>query len=228
MPIVDLRGKTFGRLTVLKRVPQKPSEKKAMWLCHCTCGTVARVVGRDLRTGHTQSCGCLHRENWIGNRTTHGKSKTSEYEIWCSMIKRCHGNPNGRAFKWYGAKGVTVEESWRHNFEQFLADVGPRPSKEHSLDRYPNPFGNYERGNVRWATRKEQARNKINSRMITFNGRTQPLADWADETGINQATIRHRIDVYKWTVERALSTPVPIEWTPEELASQEEVPEDQG
>ncbi len=156
---IDLTGQTYGRLKVIKKLARV--NKQQRWLCECDCGKIVDCQGGNLRSGQTRSCGCLSKEI-AGNRfRTHGMSKTSEFYIWHGIRCRCH-NKSDPAYKWYGALGVTVCDQWRTSFEAFIADVGFRPSKKHSLDRI-NPYGNYEPSNCRWATWSEQASNKRNS-----------------------------------------------------------------
>lgn len=109
-----------------------------------------------------------------------------------SMIARCH-NPKHYAYKWYGALGVIVCGRWRESFEAFLLDVGERPSPKHQLDRFPDQNGNYEPGNVRWATSKQQNNNRRDNRLITAFGRTLTMAEWAEETGLNYNTLWSRL-----------------------------------
>ncbi len=108
------------------------------------------------------------------------------------------------SYKNYGAKGVTVYPEWQTSFAAFLRDVGPRPSMGHTLDRYPNKKGNYEPGNVRWATWIQQSNGRSNNRIITWNGKSQTMADWAREYRVPYQTVRDRIR-YGWTLERALT-----------------------
>jgi hypothetical protein len=132
-----------------------------------------------------------------------GLSRSAERKAWRDMNRRC-SNPLLRCFKNYGGRGISVCERWRV-FENFFADMGPRPSPRHSLDRVNND-GNYEPGNVRWATMKEQARNKRTTRMLTYAGRTMPLIDWAAEVGMRPASVAQRLQG-GMSVEAALSTP---------------------
>jgi hypothetical protein len=118
------------------------------------------------------------------------------------MQQRCY-NQKHRSYKHYGKLGVVVAERWRDSFEAFLEDVGTRPSPMHSLDRFPNKDGNYEPGNVRWATDIEQANNKSNNVLLTFAGKTQTLSQWAHEYGIRPVCFHSRIR-RGWTPEEAL------------------------
>jgi hypothetical protein len=157
MKLIDMTNAKFGRLTVVQR-DNNDARGQAKWRCLCACGVVVVVYGVNLRKGHTKSCGCLHDEVRVSAKTTHGGRDRPEYEIWSSMKKRC-GNQNHHAYSRYGGRGIAVCVRWGADFAAFLADVGPRPSPKHSLDRINND-GNYEPGNVRWATASEQAKNR--------------------------------------------------------------------
>lgn len=122
----------------------------------------------------------------------HGGTGTPEYECWCAMKQRCC-NQRNPAFPRYGGRGVTICERWRRSFSEFLADMGPRPSMQHSLDRHPKNDGNYEPGNVRWATDTEQARNTRANRLIVIDGRSRTLSEWAETSGISTSTLWMRL-----------------------------------
>jgi len=133
-----------------------------------------------------------------------GGKMSPEYAAWSGIWSRCT-NPNKSDYKNYGGRGISVSDRWK-SFEQFLVDVGERPSPQHSLDRYPDNDGNYEPGNVRWATRDQQARNKRTNRVVEFRGQEMVLMDAVKLAGVNYATARQRIEA-GWSVDRAL-TPV--------------------
>lgn len=114
-----------------------------------------------------------------------------EYNIWCAMRERC-SNPNNKGYKYYGARGIKVDQEWQGSFETFFRDVGPRPSPQHSIDRINNN-GNYEPGNVRWATVYEQAQNKRSNRLVTINGETRCVAEWARIAGLKEGTVYYRL-----------------------------------
>ena len=204
----NLQGLRFGRLVVTGRASS--ANRMVRWHCRCDCGSLLRIViGQSLRRGATLSCGCLLAQRAAEGKLTHGQSRgVSEYGIWLSMRARCR-NPKNTSYPNYGGRGISVCARW-DSFEAFLADVGPRPSPEHSIDRFPDNDGNYEPGNVRWATRVEQARNRRDSsrsRWITHDGRTQTLTQWARETGIRIFTIQSRLNL-GWSAGRALTAPV--------------------
>lgn len=156
----DLMGQRFGRFTVIELSPNRYNGQ-FYWLCRCDCGVEKHVGSYKLRRGISKSCGCWRDEltsSGAINRT-HGQTRTPEWRAWFNMKRRCR-DVKGRDHKYYKAQGVTVAPEWLEDFPAFLAHVGPRPSTHHSLDRFPNPWGNYEPGNVRWATRTEQQQNR--------------------------------------------------------------------
>ena len=129
-------------------------------IARCDCGREAIVVFKNIKRGGSTGCKtCAARKNATKHGAARTGQNTAEYRAWCSMITRCT-NPNRKKWPDYGGRGITVCERWRNSFENFLADMGPRPSPKHSVDRYPNNDGNYEPGNVRWATKAEQANNR--------------------------------------------------------------------
>lgn len=148
---IDLTGQRFGRLVALEPTEER-SDKKIVWCCLCDCGNEAFVISSHLRSGHSKSCGCLKKDS----STVHGMYKTREYNAWDGMIQRCE-NPNCTAYKDYGARGISVCKRW-HIFENFYADMGECP-KGLTIDRINND-GNYEPGNCKWSTRKEQQNNR--------------------------------------------------------------------
>lgn len=216
--LVDMVSCRFGRLFVVARAkaPSHVSNQgRAYWECICDCGNATTVSGRDLRGARTQSCGCLHTEISSITATRHGHAKpglhTRTYNTWQAMRRRCLQENEDR-YAEYGGRGITICARW-DSFEAFLEDMGERPDGM-TLDRYPDVNGNYEPGNCRWATVKEQNENKRNSLAYEFNGKRLSLKDWAKTTGIDYATLRERIRNLGWTVERALTEPAGIRAQP--------------
>ena len=203
--VKDLTGHRFGRLIVLKYIHSR--KKQAVWLCKCDCENVVEARRKTLVTGKTRSCGCLRNElsseRITRQKTTHGMHGTPEYHSWRGMIYRCT-NQHGKDYAKYGGRGIAVCAAWRHSFEIFYTDMGPRPSSRHSLDRI-DPNGNYEPTNCRWADEITQQRNRRQHRMLTFDGRSQPLSAWAVEMGLKESTLAKRLK-YGWTVDQALTT----------------------
>jgi hypothetical protein len=194
-----LEGQRFGRLLVIQR-----SAINAEWICQCKCGIIKSIPTHNLLGGTTQSCGCLQRERASAANKTHGKSRTPEYNTWSLVIGRCE-NPHNACFSYYGGRGIKMCRRWRHSFETFLADMGPRPSSVHTLDRINND-GDYEPQNCRWATRTQQSRNQRNNHLIEFKGRLAPVAELAAEQGLSPDLVYDRLKA-KWSAHKALTTP---------------------
>lgn len=153
---IDVAGQRFGMLIALYRDPSS-TVTRSLWVCRCDCGRETRVIVASLRNRNSKSCGCLRGESH--KEAGHGNIPSSkEYRAWHEMKKRCY-NPKVKSFKHYGARGVTICEKWRDSFSAFLHDVGRAPSSAMTLDRVDNN-GNYEPGNVRWATRSQQNKNR--------------------------------------------------------------------
>lgn len=200
---IDLTGQSFGLLKVIAQAPRlKP--KIARWQCSCECGKTTVVDGRHLRWGKIRSCGCA-KTAWMSERFgTHKMTDSDEYKIWCGMKRRCY-NTHERCYPRYGGRGIFVSESWLNSFETFYADMGPRPSKAHSIDRINND-GPYSKENCRWSSIEEQTGNRRSNLKIEFGGEVMFLAAWSRRTGIKAETIKHRLDK-GWSVEKALTQP---------------------
>jgi hypothetical protein len=155
-------GSIFGRLIAIERMAPTKC-RQAVWRCRCECGIEKEIRASSLMSGITSSCGCLRREIQPKIRLVHGdkpkRNVAPEYTAWTNMITRC-ANPKHNRWQHYGGRGIAVCRRWRASYQDFLADVGRRPSPGHSIDRYPDCDGNYEPGNVRWATAIEQRANQ--------------------------------------------------------------------
>lgn len=206
--VEDYIGKKIHHLTILKDLGTR-GPNFARWVlvqCDCKDQTVKEVKFACLfRNPPTKSCGCVKMKNIINSGLTHGMSYTREHSIWRRMKARCYNTNNNRYYR-YGGRGIKVCDRWINSFGNFFHDMGPVPSRKHSLDRI-NVDEDYHPDNCRWASYKEQANNATSNRMITYNGRTQTLAQWSDETGIGRTTISARISKYGWSVDKALTSP---------------------
>lgn len=200
----NLAGKRFGRLVAIARNGRLNCY--VTWLCKCDCGNEVTVRSGGLVSGNTKSCGCLHSEVVSKRVTTHGlTNKHPLYKIWSNMRNRC-SNPNIREYRYYGARGISVCKEW-DDFLVFLSDMERGYSKGMSLDRI-NVNGNYQKDNCRWATSKEQGNNKRNNVLLTIDGVTKTISEWADISGIPTPTIYWRYKFYGWSDKEAVFTPV--------------------
>jgi hypothetical protein len=206
----DLTGQKFGKMTALFPVDDGTIRKNnpTHWMCRCDCGTEKSAKGYSLKTGQTTSCGCLKRERGIifGTKSaTHGMRFTPEWRAWVKMRERCYDKNNAH-FDLWGGRGIIVCDRWRYAFENFFSDLGRRPSSDHSIDRFPNQNGNYEPGNVRWATRVEQMQNKRDNVMVTAFGRTASLAAFlqSGSKSPNYQALYRRIVLQGWAPEAAI------------------------
>lgn len=210
-PPLDLIGLRFGRLTVIERIAAPEGTKKiAHWRCRCLCGGETTTRGHLLKRGTTQSCGCLQRERTseaakVSSRKHGLADKHPLWRTWMSMRSRCN-NPNATGYARYGGRGITLCARW-DDFESFIADVGERPSPSHSLDRC-DVDGHYEPGNVRWATRFEQANNRRDNTRVEYKGQTLTMRQAWRAAGcvVSRRTLLRRLD-RGWALEAALETP---------------------
>jgi hypothetical protein len=180
-----LTGKTFGRLTVTGH-SHKNVRGEHYWFCRCECGNERAILGGSLRIGATTSCGCVFREA----HTTHGMTKTRTFKSWDSMRQRCL-NENDPSFARYGGRGISVCARWRDDFAAFLKDMGERPAGK-TLDRIDGR-GDYSPDNCRWASYKDQVRNRQCTQVLTVDGVAKPLQEWCEITGLKPTTILSRL-----------------------------------
>lgn len=192
-----LEGERFGRLIATSRTR---CGDKSGWLCICDCGNTTTAATKLLTSGHKKSCGCLRKDaatRAAKFNVTHGKSGSRAFRIWAGMLHRCR-----HPVKNYGARGISVCERWQ-SFENFIADMG-EPPKGMEIDRVDND-GNYEPGNCRWVTPRDNAKNRRNTRLLTHNGTTRCITEWAADLGISHQALHRRIKVLRWPLDRALT-----------------------
>lgn len=179
--LVDLTGNKYHRLTVIGRAGKLPCGV-ILWDARCDCGNVTHATNSQLKSGNTKSCGCLHKEaareqqkRMAAVVTKHGMSCTPEWVAWKNMRARCY-DPKDKRYEDYHGRGISVCQEWLESFEAFFAHIGLKPSPRHTLDRKDND-GNYEPGNVRWATHIVQNNNKRTTPMVVFQGKLMSLSD---------------------------------------------------
>lgn len=198
----DIEDGVFGMLTVIGFA--KKSKSHSFWYCECDCGSIITITSCSLVTG-TKSCGCLQQKTVSVTSRKHGHSVnyiiTPTYRAWMALRNRCM-NPNNKSYADYGGRGIRVCERW-DDFNNFLEDMGERPDGM-SIDRKDNN-GNYEPGNCRWATKKEQANNKRSNVAIMYNNQSMTISEWADVVGIDAQVIGLRLR-RGWSIERSLTT----------------------
>lgn len=192
--IVNLTGMRFGRFTVIREAP-KAGTRRA-WLCQCECGRLKAIRQEYLRSGTGCQCEC--------DKQASPRHRIPEYKVWTGIRERCLCETNHN-WALYGGRGIILCQRWAESFDNFLADVGPRPTPNHSLDRIDNN-GPYSPENCRWATHKQQMNNTRRCVLLEHLGKTHTITEWAAMTGLNRLTLSSRIKA-GWTVERALTTP---------------------
>ena len=196
MKLIDLTGQKFNLLTVIEYLGN------SKWLCECECGNLKIAYGSDIMSGHTKSCGCLHKK--------HGKFGTRLYNIWCSMKSRCYYK-NQKCYKNYGGRGIKVCSDWKDNFNNFYEWAmknGYSPEAKYgecTLDRI-NVEKDYSPENCRFTSMKQQQNNRRNNKMITYKGETKSIAEWGRILNIPKEILWYRICKAKWETEKAFLT----------------------
>lgn len=203
---IDLTGMTFGRWKVIERGPNNKSNH-VMWLCECQCEkkTQRLITGEDLRSGKTKSCGCYNSQV-ASERKTHGLSNTRLYHIWHDMKRRIL-NQKCASYKKYGGRGIKICDEWLEleNFIKWAKESGYQENL--TIDRI-DVNGDYCPENCKWSTIMEQSNNKRNNNFLEYDGKKLTTAQWSKLLGISHETLRYRIAVLGWNVEKALNTPV--------------------
>lgn len=202
-------GRKFNRLRVVRKITPvrcRSDRVHFTWECVCRCGKTKEVRGNHLLKGLVQSCGCLQKETMARNgkgTRTHGKTGSVEHRAWIAIKQRCC-DQNSESWNNYGGRGIKICDRWM-SFDNFIKDMGMRPSPKHSINRKDNN-GDYTPCNCEWAVAKVQQRNKRTNRLITYKGVTRCIAEWAEVTGLHKVTIKLRLD-RGWSTQRTLTTP---------------------
>lgn len=198
---VSLLKRKFHWLVVIKEI----GKRKGWCVCRCKCKKTVTVKRHRLLSNHTRSCGCFQSFVTARRNTKHGKSHLPEYTTWCGMIDRCY-RPKNKRYARYGGRGIRVCKRWRHSFENFLSDMGRRPSPQHSIER-GNNNGDYTPSNCQWATAAIQNRNNRRNVKFSYNGETKTVSDWARSIGLSFSCLRSRLAKPDWSLEKAMTAP---------------------
>lgn len=184
---VDHTGKRFGSWFVTGGAEKSPAGR-ARWLCRCDCGAEHAVLACHLVSGASTKCrACYFATNRGAAHSSfkHGQRRAGGiYRVWCNIIQRCE-NPNNEAYGNYGGRGITICERWRNDFAAFAADMGPRPTDRHEIDRYPDNDGPYAPGNCRWALHADNMMNTRRAIIVGFRGERTPLSLACSRAGLN-------------------------------------------
>lgn len=199
MPIEDLSGKRFGNLTAQTRI----GGPRNLWDCICDCGQSKKARAHSLKIGGTTHCGCKLLENMSACRIQHGMINTRQYTCWQNMKHRCT-NPKSKQWHNYGGRGIKICDRWLESFENFWEDMKDGYAPNLTIERKDND-GNYTKKNCIWITKREQHQNKRTNHLLTVDGRTQNVRQWAIEKGITPETIHARLRL-GWAVEDAVNT----------------------
>lgn len=200
MAFKDKTGERYNRLLIIGLHSTNPIK----WAVKCDCGKEMVVFASNLGRS-TKSCGCLKRENMASIQHRHGCYGTPEYVSWNGLKGRCC-NPNNPKFHDYGGRGIKICERWLASFENFLADMGHKPSQKHSIERV-DVNGNYEPSNCVWATQKVQSNNQRSNVRLEYNGENLTAAQWSEKTGFSYSAIMRRINS-GWSASEIVETPI--------------------
>lgn len=207
----NLLGRRFGRLVVIEKSGAPRLLKRLLWTCRCDCGRSADIYSDRLLSGHTKSCGCLWRDAVVTsnaqNKRTHGQTLTRVYRIWVNIRYRCY-NSSSSLYPLYGGRGIAMSDEWRTSFEAFARDMGPRPEGRASVERI-DVNGPYSADNCRWATPKDQARNRRNTAFVERDGQVIDAASLAEQMGLSYSTVAHRARRGSHGLRRVTSGPSP-------------------
>lgn len=205
----DLSGNVYGELTVIKRTESKDNKNRPYFLCKCNCGKEVSVRSDYLKNGGKTDCGHVNRQRLIESNkihnSTHGLSGTRLFRIWSNMLFRC-SNEKSPNYDNYGGRGIAVCNAWKNSVHEFISWANENGYEETLTLERIDVNGNYEPSNCTWITFKEQGFNKRNNRLVEINGVAKTMPEWAEESGINESTLRYRY-THGWRGEKLL-TPV--------------------
>ena len=215
---LELWNKQFGRLTCLFPLDERDKSRVVIWWCKCNCGNEKKISTKSLKSlkslkspkpgsgSDSRSCGCFRNERARELKLKHGPSKTTEYFILRGILNRC-SNINHKSYKNYGARGISYDPRYngQNGIHNFIDDMGMRPSKKYSIDRIDGSKGYYKE-NMRWATHKEQQRNRRNNKLLKYKGQEKPACIWAEEYNIDNILLYARLR-RGWSIEKALTKP---------------------
>lgn len=207
----DLTGMKFGRLTVLCRAEDrvyKDGRKRIAWNCRCDCGNTKEVLGENLKSGYTKSCGCLQKEKAAMAQLKHGEADSRLYNVWSAIKRRCF-NSTVPEYHRYGGRGITMCNEWLDYevFSNWARANGYRddaPRGECTIDRIDNN-GDYCPDNCRWVNQQDQMNNVSYNHYVTYNGENHTVAEWSRIYNIPYTRLLQRLNRYKMTPEKALS-----------------------
>jgi hypothetical protein len=206
---LELTGQKFGRLTVVE-FAYSNRDSRSYWKCKCDCGIKKNIRGKDLKNNKIISCGCYKRENTSKIMSRHKLCGTPFYHVWRAMKSRCEYSKNISYYN-YGKRGIKVCDRWKEfkNFydDMFLSYLEHKKVNNYTSLERKNNNGNYELSNCIWADRKIQNNNSSQNHLITYNGKTLNLSQWAEKIGISNIVLTSRLNKHKWSIERALTTP---------------------
>jgi len=204
---IDITGQKFGRLTVVEFVEVR--KNKSYWKCKCDCGKEKITVNNSLKKGNTKSCGCISKEK--NSNLRHGMGSTRFYRIHQSIKTRCL-NSNTQHYEYYGGRGVKVCDEWlefkgfQEMYSSYLEHIKIHGEKNTTIERI-DVNGNYCKENCRWATMKEQGRNKRSNVYIIYKGELKTKGEWLEKLNLNRSLINKRLQM-GWTIEKAFETPI--------------------
>lgn len=201
----ELVGKVYHRLTFIEYV--RSDRYGENWKLKCSCGNIIERVAGYVRASRIKSCGCWKIEESSQRMSTHKLSEVPEYQIYHGMKQRCC-NPDNTVYRNYGGRGITVCERWINSFESFYSDMGPRPSRKHSIDRIDNN-GSYCPENCRWTTVDVQLFNRRTTLFLTYKGVTKPIREWCYQLNMRLETLKSRLR-RGWDAEKIINQPIDI------------------